>query len=211
MTAGVNARAGIVSLVVAGALGAAGPALSAETPRTPEYWVREATIAVQVYYEDHAQSFTGMTVAGLREWVPVKHIRVVRATRRTFCIESRLNGLSAFWDGLDEPVKRGTCANARAGRELPIPKPKSKPRPVETSAMVDIRSAIPAIEAYYVDHDGYLGMSIEVLRADYDAALPEITFVRAGRRSYCVEAVHGRDAAYKSGPAAPIRKGRCPR
>lgn len=72
-----------------------------------------------------------------------------------------------------------------------------------------LRSTIPALEAYYADNGTYFGVSVQKLRTTYDTGVPDVRFVRANSRTYCVEATSGGATASKAGPAADITTGAC--
>ena len=44
-----------------------------------------------------------------------------------------------------------------------------KDRANKTAAQANVRSAIPAVEAFYADHGTYVGMTLAKLKASYDA------------------------------------------
>ena len=94
----------------------------------------------------------------------------------------------------------------------------------EATAENLIRSMLPDVESYNADNvgtstdvdrnaatHGYAGMTITLLRHHYDSSLParEDSIVRSTRTSYCVQATFKGETASKSGPAAPIKSGRC--
>jgi hypothetical protein len=76
-------------------------------------------------------------------------------------------------------------------------------------AVTNVRIAIPAVEAYNADNEGYTGMTVRKLRA-YDSTLQPIVIVRATQREYCIENPVG-PGAHKNGPGADIQPGLCPR
>jgi hypothetical protein len=76
-------------------------------------------------------------------------------------------------------------------------------------AEADVRGSIPAVEAYYVDHGTYAGVTVEVLRRLYDPRLPEVNIVSATGSSYCVESTVGGETYSKHGPTSAIVEGDC--
>jgi hypothetical protein len=78
-----------------------------------------------------------------------------------------------------------------------------------SSAESNVRSAIPAVEAYYADNGTYAGMTLEGLRTTYDAAMPDVLIVEAEAETYCVESTVGSESYFKAGPAANIGPGHC--
>jgi hypothetical protein len=75
--------------------------------------------------------------------------------------------------------------------------------------MVDVRAAIPAIEAYYADNGTYKGATLEVLQQRYDAAITNIEVVKANDRTYCIQSTGSNVSWFKAGPAAEIFPGDC--
>ena len=56
------------------------------------------------------------------------------------------------------------------------------------TAESNLKPALYAANAYYVDHSTYQGMTADVLRAEYDAGLsPALEISDAGQASFCVE------------------------
>jgi hypothetical protein len=77
---------------------------------------------------------------------------------------------------------------------------------VQTSAKW-VRNAIPALEAYAVDHGGYKGVTLAKIRR-YDTSIRNIAIRRATRRTYCIQSTT-RPPAHKAGPGAPVSTGSC--
>ncbi len=91
-----------------------------------------------------------------------------------------------------------------------------KDRANKTAAQANVRSAVPAVEAYYADYGSYAttgvapapGMSVTSLKA-IDAGL-KINVVGAGSAAtYCISATSGNYTYYKNGPAANITTAAC--
>jgi hypothetical protein len=80
----------------------------------------------------------------------------------------------------------------------------------EETAQANVRSAIPALEAWYADHGTYQGATLAKLRSTYDASLSQVKIVRATRATYCVEGAAAGAVYSKDGPAAEIVEGYCP-
>ena len=72
----------------------------------------------------------------------------------------------------------------------------------------EVRAVIPALEAWYADHNSYAGASADLLRRTYDAGVPDVEIVVAGDTTYCVQSV-GDPIYHKAGPAAEILPGPC--
>jgi hypothetical protein len=78
-----------------------------------------------------------------------------------------------------------------------------------SEAESNVRSAVPAIEAYYADNGTYEGATPERLRV-YDGALPvELYVVEATKDSYCIESTVDGASFHKRGPASDIVPGTC--
>lgn len=85
----------------------------------------------------------------------------------------------------------------------------SSPPVPEDPGMVNVRAAIPAIEAYYADNGTYKGATLKVLRERYDASLQGVEVVKANAQTYCIESTEIGFPWYKAGPAAEIMPGFC--
>jgi hypothetical protein len=70
-------------------------------------------------------------------------------------------------------------------------------------------SAIPAVEAYYVDHATYSGMTVSALRRIDPKLSSLITIVRATRAGYCVELTAASTTWSQAGPGGAPRLGHC--
>jgi type IV pilus assembly protein PilA len=86
---------------------------------------------------------------------------------------------------------------------------KFRDRANESAAKANVRSAIPAVEAYYADNNTYAGMTLAGLQASYDAGIKNITFGSLSATSYCVQSVVGQATFNKAGPSADIVSGAC--
>jgi type IV pilus assembly protein PilA len=96
---------------------------------------------------------------------------------------------------------------------------KFRDRANEAAAKSNVRAAVPAVEAYGADHDGYTGMTLgpttppgDNLRDKYDAAI-DITIDTSPAPSattYCIQSTEGGKTFHKAGPAAEIEAGACP-
>ena len=79
----------------------------------------------------------------------------------------------------------------------------------KSAAQANVRSAIPAVEAYYADNSTYASMSLAGLQASYDAGVKNITVVSAGSTTYCISSVVGSESWYKAGPSSDITSVAC--
>jgi hypothetical protein len=83
-----------------------------------------------------------------------------------------------------------------------------------TTAQADVRSVVPAMEAYYADHTtGYAGVTMTKLRESYDSGVDadgNTKIVRADSAGYCIESTAGSATYHKVGPSRVILAGPCP-
>jgi type IV pilus assembly protein PilA len=80
----------------------------------------------------------------------------------------------------------------------------------KSAAQANVRSAVPAIEAYYADNQAYDGMTPAVLKASYDSGISStITIPSATGQTYCVQSTVGGKTFRKNGPSADIQEASC--
>lgn len=87
---------------------------------------------------------------------------------------------------------------------------KFKDRANNAAAEANVQAAIPGIEAYNADHNGYTGVTSAVLQASYDAGIKHIVIKTATATNYCVQSTVGAAVWNKAGPGADIVSGACP-
>ena len=81
---------------------------------------------------------------------------------------------------------------------------KFKDRANDSAAQANIRAAVPAVEFYNSEHNGYAGMDLAGLQ-QVDAGIKGIAVVSASAATYCLKSVGtGNATAYKAGPSADI-------
>ncbi|HWQ24986.1 MAG TPA: prepilin-type N-terminal cleavage/methylation domain-containing protein [Gaiellaceae bacterium] len=80
----------------------------------------------------------------------------------------------------------------------------------DATAQANIRSALPAIEAYREDNAGYAGMTLALLRSEYSQGVQGIAVLAADETGYCISATAGGRTWYKAGPNAPVTTAPCP-
>ena len=83
-----------------------------------------------------------------------------------------------------------------------------KTRAEQRAAQANVRSAVPAVEAYYADNGTYVGMTAAALAA-IDAGV-NVTVGTVSASSYCISNTQGTSTYSKSGPSAAIVSGACP-
>jgi prepilin-type N-terminal cleavage/methylation domain-containing protein len=77
-------------------------------------------------------------------------------------------------------------------------------RAADSAAKTNLRAAVPAAEAYYVDNQTYAGMNAASLRLIDSGLSPSLTVVSAGGSAYCLtETVAGKVWSVL-GPGAPV-------
>jgi hypothetical protein len=191
-------------LVVVAALLTVPVGAAADGLETSVKYVRNAIPAMEAYNVDHNNSYKGMTLRALRKYDrTIRNIVIRKATKRTYCVQTTTR-----------PVvhKAGPGAEIRTQRcglrgEPTTVEPPPAPR---TTPQQRVRGAVPAIEAYRADHGGYTGMTLTALQK-LDAAISDITIVRATAVTYCIESGSGAEQFHKNGPGTDVVPGPCPR
>ena len=87
---------------------------------------------------------------------------------------------------------------------------KFRDRANKSAAQANVRSSIPAVEAYFADNNTYSGATLAYLQTTYDQGVKNIVIQSATATTYCVESVVGAETFKKSGPGADIVSGACP-
>ena len=87
-----------------------------------------------------------------------------------------------------------------------------KDRANKSAAQANVRSAVPGIEAYAADHNGYVGVTLAGLQASYDAGIRNIVFSATAptATTYCISSTVGAYTFFKNGPGSDIQSGTCP-
>ena len=87
-----------------------------------------------------------------------------------------------------------------------------KDRANKSAAQANVRSAVPGIEAYAADHNGYVGVTLGKLQASYAAGIKNIVFSSTAptATTYCIESTVGAYTFFKNGPGSDIQAGNCP-
>jgi len=82
-------------------------------------------------------------------------------------------------------------------------------RASQSAAQANVRSALPAVEAYYADNDTYVGMNLAALQA-IDAGISATLAVdSAAAAAYCIESTVGGQVASVDGPGGTIANAAC--
>jgi prepilin-type N-terminal cleavage/methylation domain-containing protein len=87
---------------------------------------------------------------------------------------------------------------------------KFRDRANKSAAQANVRSSIPAVEAYFADNNTYAGATLAYLQTTYDQGVKNIVIQSATATTYCVQSVVGSETFKKSGPGADIVSGTCP-
>jgi type IV pilus assembly protein PilA len=86
---------------------------------------------------------------------------------------------------------------------------KFRDRANKSAAQANVRSSIPAVEAYFADNNTYAGATLAYLQTTYDQGVKNIVIQSATATTYCVESVVGSETFNKNGPGADIVSGAC--
>jgi prepilin-type N-terminal cleavage/methylation domain-containing protein len=87
---------------------------------------------------------------------------------------------------------------------------KFRDRANKSAAQANVRSSIPAVEAYFADNNTYAGATLAYLQTTYDQGVKNIVIQSATATTYCVQSVVGSETFKKAGPGADIVTGACP-
>ena len=85
-------------------------------------------------------------------------------------------------------------------------------RASRTAAKANVRTVIPALTAFHTDHDTFVGVSLAVLRNQYDLQIDDSASSRysisnLSDSSYCLQNHVGDWFAWTDGPGMPIDAG----
>jgi type IV pilus assembly protein PilE len=85
----------------------------------------------------------------------------------------------------------------------------ARERASDATAQANIRTAVPAIEAYRADRGNYAGMTLVTLQSQYSPGIDGISVVSTGASTYCVSASVADAIWYKAGPGGPVTETAC--
>lgn len=84
----------------------------------------------------------------------------------------------------------------------------------DSAAQSNIHGLIPSMQAYFVDQESYTGMTIDLLKTNYDAAIDPALYsfgsVAPAGTTYCVQSSSGSRTWRKNGPSAALERQPCP-
>ncbi len=78
------------------------------------------------------------------------------------------------------------------------------------AAKANVRSTLPAVEAYFSDNDTYVGMSLAALQAIDAGTSSTITVGTVTASAYCIQSVVSGQTYRVTGPGGTIVSGACP-
>ena len=173
--------------------------------------LRYSAAAIEAYYQDY-NTYAGMSLAKLRyidPWIP--DISVVRARKQTYCVEAAAADSRFFKNGPTGKIMLGSCGDPKSGKPFsPPPSEEPSPSSEPLDAASALRASIPAIEAYWQDHNAYTGITASKLRETIDAGLPDIKIVSAKKKTYCIEIAVDGVSSFTQGPMGEFKQGHCP-
>jgi type IV pilus assembly protein PilA len=80
-----------------------------------------------------------------------------------------------------------------------------KDRANQRAASADVREAVPSAEAFYADHNTYVGLSNAKIKASYDSGVSsKVSVDAAAANAYCLMATVGGRYSWFSGPGGSI-------
>jgi type IV pilus assembly protein PilA len=82
-----------------------------------------------------------------------------------------------------------------------------KDRANKTAAQANVRAAVPSVEAYGADHNGYASMTETLLKASYDAGLKVTVAANPTTTTYCIYSTSGSYRSIKNSPAGQVQVG----
>jgi type IV pilus assembly protein PilA len=85
-----------------------------------------------------------------------------------------------------------------------------KARAEKAAAQSNVRAAIPSMEAFFSDHNTYVGADDDTLRTNYDSGLSAtLTTANLAVGGYCIQDTNGSATYHVSGPGGAITSGAC--
>jgi prepilin-type N-terminal cleavage/methylation domain-containing protein len=84
----------------------------------------------------------------------------------------------------------------------------------DVAAKENVYNALPAVSAYYVEHESYAGMTLAELKSSYNAGMNlsqySLGSVAPTDATYCLESSSGNRVWRKNGPEAALERQSCP-
>lgn len=85
----------------------------------------------------------------------------------------------------------------------------ARERASDATARANLRTAVPAFEAYRGDNDGYDGMTIAGLQSSYSPGIGGIVVEWTATDDYCVSSTVNGRSWWKQGPSSQISMTSC--
>lgn len=85
----------------------------------------------------------------------------------------------------------------------------ARERASDATARANIRTAVPAIEAYRGDNAGYDGMTVATLKSTYSPGIGDIVIEWTATDDYCVSTTVSGRTWWKQGPSSQISMTAC--
>jgi Tfp pilus assembly protein PilE len=85
-----------------------------------------------------------------------------------------------------------------------------KDRANRAVARANVVTAVPTVEAYYVDNQSYTGMTWAALHAINSGVSPTLELETVEAQRYCISDSSGNVTFHKEGPAGLVGEGGCP-
>jgi type IV pilus assembly protein PilA len=84
----------------------------------------------------------------------------------------------------------------------------------DSAAQSNIYALVPSIQAYFVDHESYSGLTLDILKTSYDGGIDPGRYsfgtVAPAEGTYCVQTSSGGRTWRKNGPSADLERQPCP-
>jgi type IV pilus assembly protein PilA len=84
----------------------------------------------------------------------------------------------------------------------------------DAAAQERIHRVMPSIQAYFVDHDSYSGLTLAELKTEYDAGIDPAAYslgsVPPGQSTFCIHSSSSGRTWRKNGPVANVERQACP-
>jgi type II secretory pathway pseudopilin PulG len=85
----------------------------------------------------------------------------------------------------------------------------ARDRAADATARSNIRTAVPAIEAFRGDNEGYDGMTLAALKSSYSPGIGNIVVEWTAADDYCVSTTVSGRTWWKQGPSSQISMSAC--
>lgn len=86
---------------------------------------------------------------------------------------------------------------------------QARERASDAVAQSNLRTAVPAVEAYKSETGSYAGMTLAILQSSYSPGIQGIEVLSADAVGYCIRSKVGATSWYKNGPAGDVTTTSC--